>query len=600
MAERLTRDRVPVEQTWDLSDLFPSWEAWEAECRAVAEAIPAVTAFRGRLGEGPAVLRDCLEAAETLQARFSRLYTYASLRAAEDSTSAVNQAAAARAAALGARLQAELAFIRTEVLALPEGTVERYLAEEPGLAPYRRWLEEVLADRPHTLGAEAEAALAALGEVLGAPLTIYNRAKLADMRFEPLEGPRGERLPMSFALYEAHYELSPDTELRRRAWAAFVRGLAAYQHTLAATFATEVRKNVALARIRGFPSAEHMLLRPQRVAYDVYRNVLDGVQREVAPHFRRLARLRRRVLGLDRLLHCDLKAPLDPGYEPGMTYGDAARLIEDALAVLGPEYREIIHNALTRRWVDRADNVGKSTGAFCSSPYGVHPYILMTWTDTMRDAFVLAHELGHAGHFGLAMRYQRFVNLRPSLFFVEAPSTLNELLLGQHILAQSRDRRVRRWVIAQWLGTYHHNFVTHLLEAELQRRVYARAEAGEAITAATLSALKGEILAEFWGEELEVDEGARLTWARQPHYYMGLYPYTYAAGLVAATAVAQAIRSEGQPAVDRWLAALKAGGTLGPLELMRLAGVDMASPEPIRRAAAFVGQLVDELEELFA
>lgn len=266
---------------------------------------------------------------------------------------------------------------------------------------------------------------------------------------------------------------------------------------------------------------------------------------------------------------------------------------------MGPEYTEIVQKGLTERWVDLADNVGKSTGAFCASPYGSHPFILITWTDTMRGAFVLAHELGHAGHFYLANKYQRIMNTRPSTYFVEAPSTLNELLLGQHLMAGTEDKRMKRWVILQLLGTYYHNFVTHLLEGEYQRRVYTLAERGVPLTAKTLSDQKGETLAEFWGDSVELDEKAALTWMRQPHYYMGLYPYTYSAGLTASTAMAQSIQEEGQPAVDRWLDVLKAGGTKKPLELLKSAGIDMSKPDAIRKAVSYVGTLVDELENSY-
>jgi oligoendopeptidase F len=249
--------------------------------------------------------------------------------------------------------------------------------------------------------------------------------------------------------------------------------------------------------------------------------------------------------------------------------------------------------------VDLADNVGKSTGAFCSSPYGSHPFILITWTNTMRGTFVLAHELGHAGHFYLAGKYQRLFNTRPSTYFIEAPSTMNELLLGQYLLSNTNDQRMKRWVISQLLGTYYHNFVTHLLEGELQRQVYAWAEKGNPITANVLCEMKGNILKSFWQDEVDIDEGASLTWMRQPHYYMGLYPYTYSAGLTASTAVVQKIQQEGKPAIDRWLEVLKAGGTMKPLELMKHAGVDMSKPDAIRNAVAYVGSLVDQLVESY-
>lgn len=342
-----------------------------------------------------------------------------------------------------------------------------------------------------------------------------------------------------------------------------------------------------------------MLLEPQQVTLEMYNNQIDIIFKELAPHMRRFAELKKKALGLDVMKFCDLKAPLDPDFNPETTYQEASQLILESLKVMGPEYSEMIEKGFNERWVDLADNIGKSTGAFCSSPYGAHPYILVTWQDNMRGCFTLAHEFGHAGHFYLANKHQRIMNVRPSLYFIEAPSTMNELLLGQYLLANNEDKEMRRWVVLQLLGTYYHNFVTHLLEAEYQRRVYALAEGGKALTANTLSEVTRAVLSEFWGDTVEIDEGASLTWMRQPHYYMGLYPYTYSAGLTASTAVAQLIQEQGQPVVDRWLEVLRAGGTMKPLELLKHAGVDMSTPEPVRKAVAYVGSLIDELEKSY-
>ena len=372
-----------------------------------------------------------------------------------------------------------------------------------------------------------------------------------------------------------------------------------YQNTIAAVYETEVKKQVSLSRLRGYESVTHMLLKPQNVTLDMYHNQLDVIKNELRPHMRRYARLKKRVLGLDQMRFCDLQAPLDHEFQPKTSFAEARSMIIEALRVMGPEYVQVMETALTGRWVDLADNIGKSTGAFCSSPYGVHPYVLRTWTDTMRDVFTLAHELGHAGHFYFANKHQRIMNVRPSRYFIEAPSTMNEMLLAQHLLSKTNDSKMKRWVINQLMGTYYHNFVTHLLEGEYQRRVYQMAEQGAALTASVLSEQTREVLSEFWGDEAELDEGASLTWMRQPHYYMGLYPYTYSAGLVASTLVSQMIKKEGQPAVDRWLNVLKAGGTMKPLDLLKEAGVDMSTDEPIRRAVAYVGSLVDELEALY-
>ncbi|MFZ5815114.1 MAG: oligoendopeptidase F [Bacillota bacterium] len=595
---RLMRAEVPVEQTWNLEDLFPTHDAWAAEGKALEGEMARITPFKGRLHEGAATLLECLTTTESIYARGYRWFAYAFLRGAEDGANPENQAAVAQAYAFFAQYEAATAFIRSELLALPDGTLEGWMGAHPDLAVYRPYLQRMLILKPHILHPETEEALAALGEVTEAPMMIYERAKSADVSFEPIRVD-GKELPVSLALYEDELELSESTEVRRAAYASFVKGLKAYQNTLAATFATEVKKNVVLARLRRYPSATEMLLAPHQIDRSVYTNLLDVIQAELAPHMRRYARLRKRVLGLDKLLYCDIEAPLDPSFKPEISYERAAKLVLESLQVMGPEYREIMESAIHHRWVDWCDNVGKQSGAFCASPYGAHSYILMTWTGHMRGAFTLAHELGHAGHFELANRYQRFFNVEPGSFFVEAPSTMNELLLAEHILAQSSEVRMRRWVIMQLLMTYHHNFVRHLLEAELQRRIYALAEQGTPVTAVTLSETKGAILEQFWGGEVEIDEGARLTWIRQPHYYMGLYPYTYSAGLTASTAAAQLFKEEGQPAVERWLQALKAGGTLKPMELMALVGVDMSRPEPIRKAVAYVGSLIDELERTF-
>ena len=600
MQKRLARAEVPVEQTWDLTDLFASTAAWEAEIDTLDAVCAALQPYRGRLGETAATLCACLDAAEALQMRLMRAVTYAHLRNAQDGTNPEHQAALARAHALMTRVEAGVAFIDAEILALPAGTVAQFLAQDAALAAHRVTLQDLLDTQPHRLGAETEQALAALGEVLEAPMLIYQRSKAGDLQFAPFTDPEGQTQANSVNLYEWTHEAHPDARVRRAAWQSFSAGLKAYNHTYAATMATEVNKNVAMARLRRHESTEAFLLQAHKVPRALYRNVLQTLQTEVAPHMRRYARLRQRVLGLDRLLHCDLKAPLDPDFEPKIGFEAACQLILDSLACMGPDYVQFVRTVLAQRWVDRVDNIGKSSGAFCASPYGVHPYILMTWADSMRNVFVLTHELGHGAHFGLAMKHQRFVNTRPAMPFVEAPSTMHEMLLARHILAQGGDVRMRRSVIMQVLGTYHHNFVTHLLEAELQHRIYARAEAGQAVTAQLLNQTKGEILAGFWGEVLEVDDGARMTWMRQPHYYMGLYPYTYSVGLVASTAMAGRIAEEGDAAVQRWLQVLKAGGTMKPLELLQTAGLDLSSPEPIRAAVAYVGSLVDELEQAFA
>lgn len=592
---RLERHEVPVEQTWKVEDLFETTEDWEQALKDIEDSVPTVTQYKGKLHEGSDVLYNCLEAQSQLQEKIIPVATYANLRSSEDGTNPDNQANSGKVASTLAQVGASLSFFDSEVLALPEGTIEIYLEENEDLKVYENLLKELLEYKPYTLSPETEEVLASLSEVHSAPYTIYQRSKSSDMQFDNFKA-NGEEYSNSFALFEDEYELSTDTDVRRNAYKSFVSTLKQYQNTYAATYATEVKKQVQLAKVRGYDNVTQMLLQPQKVTEEMYHNQLDVIQRELAPHMRRFAKLKKEVLGLDKMTFADLKAPLDPEFNPTTTYEEVSETILEALSVMGPEYTEIMKKGLTERWVDYADNVGKATGAFCASPYGSHPFILLTWTGAMRGGFILAHELGHAGHFYLANKNQRVFNTRPSTYFVEAPSTMNEMLLADHLLEKhSDDDRMRRWIILQLLGTYYHNFVTHLLEGEFQRRVYNLAEQGVPLTANTLKEQKREALANFWGDAVELDEGAELTWMRQPHYYMGLYPYTYSAGLTVSTLVSQMIKEEGQPAIDRWLDVLKAGGTKTPQELMKYAGVDMTTPEPIEKAVAHVGSLIDEL-----
>ncbi|MEW8970637.1 MAG: oligoendopeptidase F [Mesobacillus sp.] len=598
--KRPVRSEVPADLTWNLDDLFLSDLEWEAALEEIEADVKEFADFKGNLHTSAKSLLECLTAQEELTKKLVKVRTYASLKQSADGTDPLNQANSAKVAAIGTQALAALSFISSEILEFEDGKVAEFLQEEPGLEPFKKSLVELLETKKHKLSPETEEVLAALGEVHAAPYNIYGMAKLADMQFSSIQDEEGNELPVSFALFESRYEFSPDTDVRRKAYDSFVSTLKQYKNTIAAAYATEVKKQVTLAKLRNYESVTDMLLEPQQVTKEMYNNQIDIIYKELAPHMRRFAQLKKKVLGLDKMKFCDLKAPFDPEFDPSITYEEARDLITDSLKVMGPDYTAMIEKGFEERWVDLADNVGKSTGAFCSSPYGSHPYILITWADNMRGCFTLAHEFGHAGHFYLANQNQRIMNVRPSMYFIEAPSTMNEMLLAQHLLEKNKDDvQMSRWVILQLLGTYYHNFVTHLLEAEYQRLVYAHAEAGKALTAKTLTEIKTEVLEGFWGDTVEIDEGAGLTWMRQPHYYMGLYPYTYSAGLTASTAVSQLIKEEGQPAVDRWLEVLRAGGTMKPLELLKHAGLDMSTPEPVRKAVAYVGSLIDELEQSY-
>ncbi|MDP3057917.1 MAG: oligoendopeptidase F, partial [bacterium] len=338
MKKRLSRSEVPVHLTWNLDDIFPSVEAWENELKAMVEDIPNVTKYSGTFAMGPKYLFDCLEAAETLQKRLFRVVSYASLKQSGDGTDPLNQAQMSKASSLSAKVQGAISFIRSEALSLPEGTLERYLQEDPSLRSFERLLTRMIDDKPYMLHPQTEMALASLGEVLNAPFATYSISKASDMTFDSIRDSQGATYPMSFALYEEAYEKSADHVLRHNAFKSFTKGLKKYQNTYGSTWATEVKKHVVTARLRKYSSATHMLLLTQEVPLETYHAIHDIILKEIAPHMRRYAKLRKKVLSLDKLLYCDIEAPLDPDFNPPVTFAEGSEYILKGLEVLGPEY----------------------------------------------------------------------------------------------------------------------------------------------------------------------------------------------------------------------------------------------------------------------
>lgn len=589
------RKDVPVEQTWDLTDLLKNDADFEpALAQLVEDARNFERTYQGTITDAQKVI-DVLTAYEALYESIVPIGTYASLNNQADHTDNEAQMRAAKYGAAVGKISSTFSFVRSELLALDESILEEAATLSPN---YKVYLEELLKHKPHQLHPEVEKALAAFSSTFDAPYETYNTTKLVDMHFGEFEA-NGEKHPLSFVLYENDWEFDADTTVRHAAFQAFSNKLRDYQHTTAKVYNTHIQQEKTMADLRGFDSVIDYLLFDQDVDRTLYNRQIDLITKELAPHMRRYAKLIQQANGIEKMTFADLKIALDPDYDPKITMAEAKVYVEKALDVMGEDYKEMIEKSFNERWIDYAPNKGKSTGAFCSSPYGSHPFILMSWNERMNEVFTLIHELGHAGHFVNAHAHQSYFNSRPSLYFIEAPSTMNEMLLANYLLTHNDDLRFKRWVISNIVSkTYYHNFVTHLLEAAYQRKVYELVDAGEAVNATVLNQLKRSVLEDFWGDTVDITEGAELTWMRQPHYYMGLYPYTYSAGLTISTQVSKRILKEGKTAVDEWLAVLQAGGTKSPVELAQMAGVDVTTDQPLRDTIAYIGQLINELERL--
>lgn len=589
------RKDVPVNETWDLSLIFAAEADFEAaveKAKALADTLEKT--YKNALTT-PESIAECLALYEELEILLYQTTSYTSLAVSVDYTDTEAQKKDAKMTALAAEIGSRLSFIESEIADAPEELI-RAAMDKTGRA--KHYLAEILREKPHRLSAETEKVLAALSPVFNAPYDIYHMTKLADMKFGSFTV-NGREYPLGYSLFEDEYEYEADTDVRRAAFRAFSDKLREYENTTAATYNTYLTQQRIMAKQRGFADMFEADLFTDHVTREMYDRQIDLITEKLAPAMRKYARLVGKMNKLDRVTFADLKLPLDAEFDPRVTIGESREYVRSALSVLGQDYADMVDEAYDKRWIDFARNVGKETGGFCSSPYGCNSYILLSWNNRMADVFTIAHELGHAGHFRLCNGAQSLFDTNVSGYLIEAPSTMNELLLAQDLLRKNTDKRFRRWVLSSLIGhTYYHNFVTHLREAWYQREAMNIIEQGGAVNAETLSGIFRKNLETFWGDAVELTEGCELTWMRQPHYYMGLYSYTYSAGLTLATQAALNIAAEGESAVARWRAMLEAGSTRDPLGLAAIAGIELSTPDALEHTIAYISGIIDEIAAL--
>lgn len=590
MEKLLKRSEVPVELTWRVEDIYESEADYEKALKALkTKAEEFVKKYRGQLTTKENIVASVRDQEELFR-EMSRVSHYSELNAATDMTDRKNIERAGKAGMLFAEIQGELSFYATELARTDEALLRA--AKDECIAPV--FLEDILREKPYMLSEEMEKMLSLLSPVTGAFYDSYEQIKQSDMDFGEIEVD-GKTYPMGYVKYENDYCYSGNTELRRKSFERFSEVLRKYRTAVAIDYkgATEYEK--ILSDMRGYKDVFESLLFPQKVERELYDRQIDVIMKELAPHMRKYAKFIQKQYGLDRMTFADLKLPLESQL-PRVSIEEAKKMVVEAMEVMGEDYAAIVRKGLEERWVDFAENIGKSTGGFCAGVPGVHPYILLSWTGMLSEVFTLAHEMGHAVQDVLTDQYCHLLESWMSMYIVEAPSTFHELLLGQYLMKKSDDPKFKRQVLSSIVeNTYYHNFVTHLLEAHYQRKVYQLLEEGEVLNAEILSGLKRDTLQEFWGDAVEITEGAELTWMRQPHYYMGLYSYTYSAGLTVSTVGAQRVASEGAPAAHDWIEFLKLGGKVSPKEMAKVAGVDISTEDALRKTVAYIGGMIDEI-----
>ncbi|RIL70555.1 oligoendopeptidase F [Staphylococcus devriesei] len=588
-----SRKDIPTQETWDLKDLFESDEQFYTTLKEILDASKAFNQkYKDKIEAN--IVEKVLVEFEEILIQLDRLGNYAELRLSVDASSEEAQTLSAKLSTSYGKITSQLSFVESEILLLPSSEIESIMAHSE--VPH--YLEKLIKRKPYQLSPEVEEVLASLSPTFQSAYELYGTTKMLDIAFESFEH-NHINYPMDYATFENEYEDNPDPEFRRKSFESFNNALRKYQHTTAATYNQHVQQEKIEADLRGYDSVIDYLLQDHEVTREMYNRQIDVIMSDLAPVMQKYAKLLQRIHGLDKMRFEDLKISVDPSYEPEISVEDSKKYIHGALDVLGDDYAQMIDKAYNHRWIDFAQNKGKDTGAYCASPYSTHSYVFISWTGKMAETFVLAHELGHAGHFTLAQQHQKLLDSEASMYFVEAPSTMNEMLMANYLFSNGEDPKFKRWVIGSILSrTYYHNMVTHLLEAAYQREVYYKVDNGESLTAPVLNSIMRDVYEQFFGDAVELTNSAELTWMRQPHYYMGLYSYTYSAGLTIGTVVSQKIKQEGQPAVDAWLNTLKAGGSKTPVELAKIAGVDITTDAPLKATIKYISELVDEVETL--
>ena len=588
------RHEIDVQLTWNTNLIFPDNQAYKDALATYKKQVENFEAsYKGKLTTLETIVA-ALKEYEGLAILESKLSHYAFLPLEVDKMNTELASLSNDFDLTIAYTIPKLSFLPTELSLLDQDVLESVITDQP---QWKSYIQNIIRQKPYQLHPLQEELLANFAPTFSQPYNNYGVTKFEDMTFDSFEA-NGETLGNSYVLFENDYELSHDTEIRRNSAAGFYSTLKKYKNTTAANYLSHIKNEQIEARLRGFDNTIDFLLHSQNVSRDLFDRQIDVIMKELAPHMRRYVKLVAKALGLDKITHADLKISLPSEYNQRITPEESKQFLIDCLGILGEDYVKMIEQSFDERWIDFAQNEGKATGGFCATLYDGPSYILLSWTGLMNEVLVLAHELGHAGHFQLAKK-QSVLSYEPSLYFIEAPSTANEVLTCNTLLKNNQDPGFQAYLISELISrTYFHNMVTHLLEAAFQREVYTRLDNDEYLNGDILCQIKLDIIKEFWGEDFEIGDDAGLIWMRQPHYYIGLYPYTYSAGLTIGTAMAKQLEENPEEVVEKWLETLSLGASLSAQDLAKHAGVDVSTDQPLKETIAYVGSLVDKLESL--
>lgn len=584
------RSEFPENELWDLTALYKDRQDF---LLAIEKALQDIDLFKrnyeGRLTSVDDFTQALIEI-EHIYIQMSHIGTYAFMPQTTDFSDESFAQIAQAGDDFMTKASVALSFFDT-ALANADLDVLDTLEKNPYFSAAIRMAK---IQKEHLLSPDVEKALANLREVINAPYDIYTKMRAGDFDMDDFEVD-GKTYKNSFVSYENFYQNHENAEIREKAFRSFSKGLRKHQNTAAAAYLAKVKSEKLLADMKGYASVFDYLLAEQEVNRSLFDRQIDLIMTEFGPVAQKFLKHVAQVNGLEKMTFADWKLDIDNDLNPEVSIDGAYDLVMKSLAPLGQEYTKEIERYQTERWVDFAANANKDSGGYAADPYKVHPYVLMSWTGRMSDVYTLIHEIGHSGQFIFSDNHQSYFNTHMSTYYVEAPSTFNELMLSDYLEHQFDDPRQKRFALAHRLtDTYFHNFITHLLEAAFQRKVYTLIEEGGTFGADQLNAMMKEVLTDFWGDAVDIDDDAALTWMRQAHYYMGLYSYTYSAGLVMSTAGYLNLKHNPNGAKE-WLDFLKSGGSRTPLDTAMLIGADIATEKPLRDTIQFLSDTVDQI-----
>ena len=591
-----SRESVQTADSWDLSSLYADNESWEVDFQRLDSLIPDFENYRGKLGESAETLAAALSFDSEFDRIAERLGTYAFLKTTEDQGNSDYQAMKARFQNLAVRAGQASSYMRPEIMSIPETTIDTMLEDEQ-LSLFRLQLQRLLRYRKHTLSDQEERLLAMQGEMASAAGNAFRQLNDADLRFGEIEDHQGKAIELSHATF-SQFLINPNQDIRKKAFDQYYEQFASHENTLAATLAGSIHRDVYYARVKNYSSSLEAALYPDNVPIDVYDNLIQAV-RDSLPSVHHYLDVRRRKMGLESLHHYDTYVPILSNLDKTHSWDQAVDVVIESLQPLGQEYTTTLEAGLRGRWADRYPNRGKQSGAFSCGSFDGAPYILMNFKpEVLNDVFTLTHEAGHSMHSWYSAKHQPFEYYNYTIFVAEVASTFNEQLLTEHLLNNASDDQERAYLINNELDSIRATVVRQTMFAEFEKRTHEMAEAGEPLTVRSFKQVYRELLEAYFGQDFVIDESLDLECFRIPHFYRAFYVYKYATGLSAAVALSRRVLEGGAQELSDYLNFLKGGCSKDPLELLRDAGVDMSSPEPVKTTLERFKTLTDELDSL--